>query len=96
MQGKGPGATAKSAPGTKAVLKTGFFKKRNQMRYAETSHGHVGLADHQRLHFGLGKSKKAIITVYWNSGPATYKIPANRFIKLTEGNPKPEISDKPF
>ena len=96
LQGKGQGFTAKGAPGVKTVLKTGFLFKHSQMRYVETSHGHMGLGNHQRLHFGLGKKKKATITVYWNSGAVRYKIPANRFIRITEGNPVPEISEKPF
>ena len=97
LKGKGKGFTAKSPAGTKAILRTGFLFPKRQMRFVKTSHGHSGLADSQRLHFGLGKSKKASLTVEWNSGKAIYRnLPANHFIRITEGNPLPEISEKPF
>ena len=97
LRGKGAGATAAAAPGTKAVLKTGLIFPRRQLRFVQTSHGHYGLSDSQRLHFGLGKHKKGTVTVYWNTGAVTYKnLPADSFIRLTEGNAEPEISSVPF
>lgn len=97
LRGKGAGATATAAPGTKAVLRTGSIFPHRQLRFVQTSHGHYGLSDSQRLHFGLGKSKKGTITVYWNTGAVTYKnLPADRFIRLTEGISQPEISPTPF
>lgn len=86
--------TAVTAAGTRVRLTAG---KTTQIRYPETSHGHSGLADEQRLHFGLGKNATADIAIDWNSGTKTYSnIPANSFIRITENSDKVEISKKPF
>lgn len=84
LEGRGAGAANKGGIGVRVTVKAGKYR---QVRELSTSHGHAGLSDEQTLHFGLGGAGKAdSIEVRWPGGAAVYKnIPADRYIKITEG-----------
>ncbi len=52
-----------------------------------------------RLHFGLGAARTADVTVTWPDGSQQgwLDVPANRFVRLTAGEPEPQVlAARPF
>jgi len=93
LEGSGAGGTAADCVGTKVRVVSGDLI---QTREAGSSHGHMGLADEKRLHFGLAGNKTADITVYWNGHTQIYRnIPADRFVAIKEGSDTPSVSVRP-
>lgn len=94
LNGRGEGGSNREGIGVIVKVTSGGV---TQTREITSSHGHSGLSDEAVLHFGLGKAASASIEVKWTGGAATFdNIPADRFVKLSEGALEPEISTKPF
>jgi len=95
LEGRGAGGANRGGAGVRVTVEAAGVK---QSREISTSHGHAGLSDAQVLHFGLGRAERTgRIEVYWPGGKAVYEaVPADRFVKITEGSPELQLSAAPI
>ncbi|MEW5906517.1 MAG: CRTAC1 family protein [Elusimicrobiota bacterium] len=96
LEGAGPGGAPRSAIGSRVIVRT---RGLSQTREVSSSRGHGSQSDDLRLHFGLGKASLADIEVRWGGKGGRvsrfYGVPANRFVRVTEGAAGPELSPSP-